>query len=235
MSELKKKVGQQAAAMVEDGQKLGLGTGSTVYYFLEELGRRIRNENLRVVGIPTSIQTEEVAGSFGIPLTTFDETLSLDFYVDGADEIDGELRMIKGGGGALLREKIVASASARKVIIVDGSKVVDRLGRAFPLPVEVVPFAWKLCEVRLRSFDCEPVLRLDGDGKPFRTNNGNRILDCRFPEGIDNPPALEKDLNQIPGVICNGLFIRLADEALVGKSDHVARIKGIPSHGRNIR
>jgi len=224
VSELKKKVGVAAAGLVEDGQRLGLGTGSTVYYFLEDLGRRIREEGLRVAGVPTSLQTEEVARDMGIPLTSFDEVRTLDLYVDGADEIDPELRMIKGGGGALLREKIVASASKRRVIIVDESKLVDRLGLGFALPVEVVPFAAPLIEQRLSALGCEPRLRRDRTGGLFHTNNGNLILDCRFAEGIPDPESLEGELDRIPGVVCNGLFIGLADEALVAAEAGIRRI-----------
>lgn len=224
MSDLKKKVGCQAADMVEDGQKLGLGTGSTVFYFLERLGKRIRNEGLTVAGIPTSAQTGEQAGEFGIDLITFDDARRLDFYVDGADEIDFSLNMIKGGGGALLREKVVASSSDRKLIIVDASKLVERLGSGFDLPVEVVPFGWKPCAARLESLGCAPSLRMDG-GSPFVSNNGNYILDCAFAGGIDDPAGMESALNQIPGVVCNGLFIDLADEALVGREDGVEHIR----------
>jgi len=224
MSDLKKKVGCRAAEMVMSGQKLGLGTGSTVFYFLQRLGERIRDERLTVAGIPTSIQTEEQARDFGIPLITFEDAVRLDFYVDGADEIDSRLNMIKGGGGALLREKVVASSSHYKVIIIDGSKVVERLGTGFDLPVEVVPFGWKPCGERLRDLGCAPSLRMDG-GSPFVTNNGNYILDCSFSEGIENPPAMELTLNQMPGVVCNGLFINLADEALVGREDGVESLR----------
>jgi len=224
MSELKKKAGYQAAEMVKSGQQLGLGTGSTVFYFLERLGARIREEGLSVRGIPTSVQTEEQAREIGIPLTSFDEIQELDFCVDGADEIDSSLNMIKGGGGALLREKMVASASGYKVIIVDESKLVERLGSGFALPVEVVPFGWKLCEKRLEELGCTPYLRMNGRNA-FQTNNGNYIIDCRFEGGIENPVRLESELNQIPGVLCNGLFIDLADEALIGRGNGVERIK----------
>lgn len=224
MSEMKKKAGYQAAEMVQNGQSLGLGTGSTVFYFLERLGERIRNEGLSVRGIPTSIQTEEQAREVGIPLTTFDEIQELDFCVDGADEIDYELNMIKGGGGALLREKMVASASGYKLIIVDESKLVERLGSGFALPVEVVPFGWKLCEKRLEELGCTPYLRMDGENA-FKTNNGNYILDCRFEGGIKEPDLLESELNQMAGLLCNGLFINLADEALVGRENGVESIR----------
>jgi ribose 5-phosphate isomerase A len=224
MSELKRKVGGTAAEMVEDGQRLGLGTGSTVFYFLQRLGERIREENLTVTGIPTSVQTAEQARELGIPLITFEDAGRLDFYVDGADEIDFDLNMIKGGGGALLREKVVASASDRKVIIVDGSKVVERLGTGFDLPVEVVPFGWQPCRERLLRLGCEPSLRRAGE-ELFVTNNGNYILDCAFAEGIADPAAMEASLNQIPGVVCNGLFIGLADEALVGRDAGVESLR----------
>ncbi len=217
INEAKKAVGYKAAEKVMDGSKLGLGTGSTVEYYLERLGQRIKDEGLNVVGIPTSIETGKKAIELGIPITTFDELQALDLYVDGADQIDPCFRMIKGGGGALLREKMVASCSAYKVIIVDGSKVVDRLGSTFALPVEVVPFGWKLCEKRLKGLDCMPRLRSINESAPLITNNGNYILDCRFPEGIKEPEELELRLTKIPGVVCTGLFIGLADEVLVGR------------------
>jgi ribose 5-phosphate isomerase A len=224
MSDLKRKVGSAAAEMVRNGQRLGLGTGSTVFFFLVRLGERIREENLSVSGIPTSVQTEEQARRFGIPLTTFASVKRLDLYVDGADEIDGDFNMIKGGGGALLREKVVASYSDRRIIIVDGSKVVTRLGRGFRLPVEVVPFSWQPCRERLLSLGCDPAPRKAGE-EFFVTNNGNFILDCAFPEGIRDPQGTEAAINQIPGVVCNGLFIGLADEVLVGRDDGVETLR----------
>ena len=219
-AELKKAVGYRAAEFVESGQRLGLGTGSTVHFYLERLGERIRTEGLHVVGIPTSLQTETEAQAFGIPLTRLDETPELDLYVDGADEIDPEFRMIKGGGGALLREKIIASASRKKVIIVDESKLVDRLGTSFALPVEVVPFGLRFCESRIRALGCKPTLRVK-EGAPFVTNNGNLILDCSFDGGIPDAELAEAALNAIPGVVCAGLFIGLADVLLVGSSEGV--------------
>jgi ribose 5-phosphate isomerase A len=224
MSDLKRKVGAAAAEMVRDGQRLGLGTGSTVFFFLQRLAERIRDEGLSVTGIPTSVQTSEQARELGIPLITFKDAGTLDFYVDGADEIDLDLNMIKGGGGALLREKVVASASDRKVIIVDGSKVVERLGLGFDLPVEVVPFGWQPCRERLLRLGCEPALRKAGE-ELFVTNNGNYILDCAFAEGIADPAAVEASMNRIPGVVCNGLFIGLADEALVGRDTGVETLR----------
>jgi len=223
MSELKKIVGYTAAEMARDGQRLGLGTGSTVYFFLERLAERIKTESMKVAGIPTSVQTEEHARRMGIPLLTFDDTQALDLYVDGADEITAGFDMIKGGGGALLREKMVASASARRVIIVDRSKVVERLGTTFALPVEVIPFGWRLCGLRLEQLGCGPALRMSGE-TAYVTNNGNYILDCRFPDGIADPAAMEREINAIPGVICCGLFIGLADEVLVGSAEGVKRL-----------
>ena len=214
----KRNVGYRAAELVEGGQRLGLGTGSTVLFYLERLGERIRSEKLEVVGVPTSVQTMEQAMAFDIPLATLDEIQEFDLYVDGADEIDGHFRMIKGGGGALLREKIIASCSNRKVIIVDESKVVERLGSGFALPVEVIPFGRKVCENRLQKLGCNPLLRT-ANGNPFVTNNGNHILDCRFEHGIEFPEQTEAAINAIPGVVCCGLFIGLADRVLVGKPD----------------
>jgi len=225
----KRSVGYRAAELVQSGQKLGLGTGSTVFYYLERLGERIRAEKLDVAGVPTSVQTMEQALQFDIPLATLDELQELDLYVDGADEIDHEFRMIKGGGGALLREKIIASCSRTRVIIVDESKVVERLGLGFALPVEVVPFGRRVCEVRLKRLGCEPVLRMV-ENAPFVTNNGNHILDCRFESGIGSPERMEAEMNDIPGVVCCGLFIGLADQLLIGSGDGAVLERRNASH-----
>ncbi|RLF06295.1 MAG: ribose 5-phosphate isomerase A [Thermoprotei archaeon] len=211
-------VGVQAADMVEDGSAVGLGTGSTAYYAIKRLGERVR-EGLNIVGVPTSEASARLAEEVGIRLGTLEEYPRIDITIDGADEVDPAFRLIKGMGGALLREKIVASVSQREVIIVDASKLVERLGTKSPLPVEVVPFGWKVCAERLRELGCEPVLR-QGDGGVYTTDSGNYILDCRF-DGVEDPEALERRINMIPGVVENGLFLGLATDVLVGREGRV--------------
>lgn len=224
----KAEVGRAAVDEVRPGMVLGLGTGSTVYFFLEELGRRV-HEGLDVVGLPTSDETAELSRRFGIPLTSFEEHQTLDLTVDGADEVDPQLRMIKGAGGALLREKIVATAAKRRLYIVDSGKVSARLGDKSLLAVEVIPFAWKVAERGLRQLGCEPFLRMPHgqptgpETPPYKTDNGNYILDCDIRRGGD-PTELERAIDLIPGVIENGLFIGIADAVLVGYADRVERL-----------
>ena len=215
MSKAKEAAGRRAAEYVENGMVVGLGTGSTVFFTLQALGERVR-EGLSIRGVPTSVDTETKAREFGIPLTTFEEASRLDLTIDGADEIDPGFHMIKGGGGALLREKVVARASKREVIVVDSGKVVDRLGLSFMLPLEVVPFARGPVRREIEALGAEPVLRLAAQGEVYLTDNGNEILDARFPEGIADPPALERELAQIPGLVESGLFIDLAHVLVVG-------------------
>ena len=213
--ETKKLAGRYAADLVESGWDLGLGTGSTVFFALERLSERIHAGSLEVRGIPTSLDTEEKCRELGIPLIGFTDVTHLDMCIDGADEVDAGKRLIKGGGGALVREKIVAAASKEMVVIVGENKVVDRLGVDFLLPVEVIPFAVPPVMERLESLGCQPYLRTSKDGEPMLSDNGNRILDCRF-DGIDDPEKLEVDINMIPGVIDNGLFCGLAGRIIVG-------------------
>ncbi len=217
----KRQAGVAAADEVRDGMALGLGSGSTVFFFLEELGRRVQH-GLRIVGIPTSTSTAQLAGQFGIPLTTFDDRRELDLDVDGADEVDPDLNRIKGHGGALLREKIIAQAARRRLIIVDETKISPRLGNTV-LPVEVVPFARALAEHELHRLGGQPRLRLAAGGQPFVTDNANWILDCRFGP-IADPAWLEGEINRVPGVMENGLFIALADEVVVARGSGVERI-----------
>lgn len=215
----KRTSGRRAAEFVESGMTLGLGTGSTVFFTLERIAERIREEGLAVRGVPTSVDTEQKARAMGIPLATLAEVERIDLTIDGADEIDGDLSMIKGGGGALLREKVIASISSREVIVVGRNKVVQRLGTTFPLPVEVVPFALPVVERMLRANGAEPVERRSGDGSPYRTDNGGAILDCRFAEGIEDARDLESRLALLPGVVESGLFIDLADVVVIGEDD----------------
>lgn len=220
---LKREAAARAVALVESGMRLGLGTGSTARHFVDLLGERVR-QGLRVTGVPTSRATAEQAAGLGIPLSTLDETPRLDLTIDGADEIDPRLRLIKGGGGAHLREKIVACASARMIVIADESKAVARLGR-FPLPVEVVEFglgATRLAVAKaleLCGCPCDPVLRIRG-GVPVRTDSGNLILDC--PAGlIPDPEALAARLDGLTGVVEHGLFIAIASAAILATSSGV--------------
>src|SRR5579871_6127386 len=183
---------------VKDGQVVGLGTGSTAAYFIQLLGQQVKN-GLRIRGIPTSDRSRELALSQGIPLTTLDECQDIAVTVDGADEVDPQLRLIKGGGGALLREKIVASATKQLVIVADATKQVERLGK-FPLPVEVIKFAQALVEKRIAALGADVRLRQNKDGTPFVTDENNHIFDCRFGE-IRDADVLARELSDMPGVV----------------------------------
>lgn len=217
----KEVAGKKAAELVKDGDVVGLGTGSTVYYTLLRLAERINSEKISIRGIPTSKQTEQIARQLGIPIVGFEQVEPIDLTIDGADEVDSKFNMIKGGGGALLREKVVASASKNRVIVVDPSKLVKLLGERFALPVEVVPFASFPVSKIIEGLGADPGLRRSKDSTPstpFLTDNGNYILDCKF-SGIGDPVELSKALKLIPGVVESGLFIGLADILIVGKED----------------
>jgi ribose 5-phosphate isomerase A len=203
----------RAVEMVTDGMKVGLGTGSTAAYAVRLLGERVRN-GLRIVGVPTSERTRQLADDLGIPLTDLATTPELDLAIDGADEADPEMRLIKGGGGALLREKIVACAARRFVVIADSAKLVQRLGR-FPLPVEVVKFAAALIQRDLVNLGAQPRLRLTAAGTPFVTDEGHCILDASFGT-IDDPERVAAVLSRTPGVVEHGLFIGIASTLVVG-------------------
>jgi len=216
--ELKRAAAVRAAEWIEEGMVLGLGTGSTIRHLLDEIAaRRGRGELRDLVGIPTSEQTATRARELGIPLGSLADHTEIDLTIDGADEVDPELRLIKGLGAALLREKIVAAASNRLVIVVDGSKRVERLGTRAPLPVEVDRFGAPIQPAFLRRLGCEPTLRVSRSGAPVVTDGGNHIYDCRFPLGISEPERLEQELNNHPGIIENGLFLGLADEVIVAE------------------
>lgn len=217
--ESKRLAAVEAVKEIKDGMIVGLGTGSTAYYAIVEIGRRVA-EGLRIRAVATSVQSEELAVSLRIPIVPFAEVDRIDVTIDGADEADGELHLIKGGGGALLREKIVAASSNRLIIVADERKVVGRLGQ-FPLPVEVVPFAHELTLRKLAALGCEPVIR-QKDGAPFRTDNGNLIVDCHF-GAIDHVQELGLALHGIPGVVEHGLFIGMADKLIVGREDGTIR------------
>ncbi len=207
---------------VQDGQIVGLGTGSTAAHLVRSLGEKVR-DGLKIKAIPTSSRTRELAASLGIPITNFDEYQQIDVTIDGADEIGPNLQLIKGGGGALLREKVVASASKKLVIIADSSKQVATLGR-FPLPVEVVGFAQALVAKKIQALGATVKLRQGIDGKPFVTDEGHHILDCSFGR-INDPPALARMLSDMPGVMEHGLFIGMASIALVGKGEEVVEVR----------
>src|SRR5208283_1390864 len=216
--EEKEAAGRAASKLVRDGDVVGLGTGSTAYFAVVALGERVKS-GLKIIGIPTSVQTADLARAVGIPLTTLDEHPEIDITIDGADEIDPQLRLIKGGGGALLREKVVASASKKMVVVADSGKMVPVLGK-FPLPVEIVSFARTVVAKKIESLGASVKLRLRPDGSPYLTDNCNQILDCCFRE-IEDPAALAVALSNIPGIFEHGLFIGLASVALVGRGDHI--------------
>jgi ribose 5-phosphate isomerase A len=210
---------QRAAQEVQDGMVLGLGTGSTVYYFLHELGRMVR-EGVRMTGVPTSIQTTQLATQLAIPLTTLDDQPHLDLAVDGADEVDDQLNLVKGAGGALLREKIIAASAARFLVVVDEGKLVTQLGERYPLPVEVVPFGYTPAIRAVEGLGARVTLRRGTDGQPWISDNGNYILDCRFGP-IADPVALQKALLAIPAVVESGLFLNMAGTVIVGHAEGV--------------
>ena len=222
-SELEKAAAARASLrFVRDGMTLGLGTGSTAAHAVRFLGEQVR-AGLKVRGIPTSVHTRELAASLGIPLTTLDECQQIDVDIDGADEFDPQLHLIKGGGGALLREKIIASASRQVVIIADSSKQVAVLGE-FPLPVEVIAFAQPLVAKRITALGATVKLRQDTKGNPFITDEGHHILDCSFGQ-IADPPTLARKLSDMPGVVEHGLFINLASVVLVAKGENVTELR----------
>ena len=221
----KRNAGRKALELIEDGMVVGLGTGSTARHFVQGLGERVA-AGLGVRGIPSSITTETQARSVGIPLVGLDTETVVDVTVDGADEIDPDFHLVKGGGGALLREKILSACSRRLVIIADASKLVDRLGVAFPIPVEVVPFGLGPARRGLEALGATVKLR-GSEELPFVTDNGNYILDARFAEGAPDPGERERTINAVPGVVDNGLFVGIADTVIIGSEDGAeVRTKG---------
>jgi ribose 5-phosphate isomerase A len=222
--EAKKQVALEAVKHIENGFVVGLGSGSTAAYVIQELGRLIQQNNLQVLGVPSSSQAFLLAVTSGIPLTTLDEYPVLDLAIDGADEVDKQLDMIKGGGGALTREKIVASAAKQVVIVADETKLVEKLGTTFRVPLEVLPFALATVSAGIKKLGGKPFLR-ESKGKvgAVVTDNGNYIIDVDF-GAIDNAEALNQQLELIPGVIETGLFIGLADIIYLGKADGITRL-----------
>jgi ribose 5-phosphate isomerase A len=207
---------------VKDGMVVGLGTGSTATHFIRLLAEKVKN-GLRLRGIPTSTRSGELAKSLGIPLTTLDECQEIAVTVDGADEVDPQLRLIKGGGGALLHEKIVASATKQLVIVADETKRVQHLGK-FPLPVEVIKFSQALVAKRIAALGASVQLRSNADGQPFLTDENNHILDCRFGE-IRDPDRLARELSAMPGVVEHGLFIGMASLVLFAKGSEIVKLR----------
>ena len=221
--DLEKETAARAAVeLVRDGQIVGLGTGSTAAYAVRFLGERVR-AGLKIRGISTSVKTKELAASLGIPLSTLEEFQQIDITIDGADEVDPELRLIKGGGGALLREKIVASVTRQFVVIADSSKQVASLGK-FPVPVEVIPFAQTLVAKKIEGLGASVKAREYAYGNPFVTDEGHHILDCSFGE-IADPEELAGELDRMPGVVEHGLFIGMANVALIGKENQVIELR----------
>ncbi|WP_170421972.1 ribose-5-phosphate isomerase RpiA [Ruegeria arenilitoris] len=221
----------RAADMVENGMRVGLGTGSTAAWMVRRLGERVKQEGLRIKGVPTSTRTARLSRELGIEVVSLDQAGWLDMTIDGADEFDGELNLIKGGGGAHLQEKIVATASDQMIVIADAGKEVETLG-AFPLPVEVIPFGWQttrtLIQEALDTMDVlgnSAALRMNGEA-PFVTDEGNHILDLHL-QRIGNARQLALVLNQVPGVVENGLFIDICDKVVIGHGDGRVELRDI--------
>ncbi|MEE9429012.1 MAG: ribose-5-phosphate isomerase RpiA [Paracoccaceae bacterium] len=226
---------KRASEFVEDGMKVGLGTGSTAAWLVKCLGERVRDEGLKITGVPTSNRTAELARDVGIKVVTLAQARWLDLTIDGADEFDKHLTLIKGAGGAHLQEKIVATASDRMIVIADASKRVETLGK-FPLPVEVIPFGWQATQVLLEETlismgvqGHSTMLRMNGD-QAFVTDEGNHVLDMHL-ERIDNPRRLSMILNQIPGIVENGLFIDICDAVVIGHGDGKVEVEELVSVG----
>jgi len=222
VANLKRQAAERAVEFVQSGMVLGLGTGSTTAYAIDRIGQRVQSGELRdIVGVPTSGWTAARARELGIPLATLVERPVLDLAIDGADEVDPHLDLIKGLGGALMREKIVESTARRFVVVVDESKLVKRLGTRGALPVEVTQFAWEVHAHWLESLGCRAELRRQADGSPYVTDNGNYIVHCTFPDGIAAPFALARTLIERPGILEHGLFLGMATDVVVSGVDGV--------------
>ncbi len=217
-AEMKRIVAERAVdEYVKDGMNVGLGTGSTAYFAIKRIGELV-SQGYDLTCVATSVGSESLAKECGIKVAELDEVDKLDVTIDGADEVDPKMQLVKGLGGALLREKIVAAATVKEIIIADSSKKVEKLGTKAPLPVEVLRFGHEHTCFALKRQGCEPALRMNG-GEPFVTDGGNYIYDCRFPQGIDNPFFLESRIDVIPGVVENGLFLNTAFDVLICDSD----------------
>jgi ribose 5-phosphate isomerase A len=215
----------KAVEFIESGMIVGLGFGSTAIYAVREIGRKLREGELdEILGVPTALSVEQEARDLGIKLTTLDVNPRVDLTIDGADEVDPQLDLIKGGGGALLREKIVAQASQREIIVVDESKLSDNLGANFALPVEVNPFGWAPEAAYLETLGASIALRRTADGDPYATDQGNWIIDAEF-SSIKDPRALSDQLDRRAGVAAHGLFLGLATDLIVGGEDGVRLVR----------
>jgi len=225
IEEAKKRAASEAVKHVKDGFTVGLGSGNTAAYAIKEMGRKIRQEKWKILGVPTSHQALRLAVHSSIQITTLEEHPQLDLTIDGADQIDKELNLIKGMGGALTREKVVASATKQLIIVADQTKLAEKLGKSQPLPIEVLPFALPTVMLKIQKMGGNPILR-EGEGKvgPVVTDNSNFILDADFGP-IDSPKELDLELKFIPGVIETGLFIEMADVVYVGKPTGVDKLK----------
>ena len=221
-NQMKKAVAQSAVDQIQNGMILGLGSGSTAALMIEALALKIKSGEIKdVVGVTTSFQGEVLAAELGIPLKSFSSVSEIDLAIDGADEVDPKFQLIKGGGGCHVQEKLVAALARKFIVVVDSTKIVDKLNLDFKLPVEVLPSAWKHVQKTLKSLGGEGELRMAlKKAGPVVTDQGNLILDLTFSNGIDKPELLENQINNIPGVLENGLFVNLTDEVLVGKVEN---------------
>ncbi|WP_152655368.1 ribose 5-phosphate isomerase A [Oceanobacillus sp. CFH 90083] len=218
----KQHAAERAVEYIKNGMILGIGSGSTVNYMLKQLARRIEVEGIQIKGIPASKKSEKLANELGIPLTTFAEHSHIDLAIDGADEIDEQLHLSKGGGGSLVREKMVDSIADYFIVIAGADKLVKKLG-AFPLPVEVVPFGWEVTEKRLQKLGCKTSLRYQED-KTFISDNGNYIIDCQF-ETIAEPEKLHQEIKSLLGVVETGIFANMADEVIISEQGNLRSMK----------
>ncbi len=218
---MKQTAGEYAVKFIQPGMIIGIGTGSTVYYFIKALGKKVA-AGFEVKGVPTSRKTEELARQNGIALIDLNDVPLIDLAIDGADEVDSNLQLIKGGGGSLLQEKMIAAASKQLIIIADAGKAVERLGK-FPLPIEVIPYGWKQTAKHIQQLNCNEIVLRQKEGNPFISDHGHYILDCHF-DKIDNAALLSQQLNAIPGVVENGLFINMASIAVFGNEDGTVRL-----------
>jgi ribose 5-phosphate isomerase A len=223
--ELKQKAAHRAVEFVDSGMVVGLGTGSTTEFAVRRIAARLKSGDLKnIVGIPTSIRTQKLAGELNIPLCGLDDQPDIDVTIDGADEVDPDLNLIKGGGGALLREKVVAQASRRNIIIVDQSKLSPRLGTHWALPIEVIPFAVKTEENFIKSLGASVTLRTEAEGQPYKTDQNNFILDANLGEMAD-PNGIAARLNGRAGIVEHGLFLGLASDVIVAAEDKIRHLK----------
>ena len=227
--DLKEAAAREAVKYVEDGMVVGLGSGSTASMAIKLIGQKIKTEGIEVTGIPTSSASDLLARAVGIRMGDLDDHREIDITIDGADEVDPRLNLVKGLGGALVWEKIVAASTRVEMIVVDDSKVVEYLCQKVPLPVEVVRFARETTARRLASLGCVPKLRITENGEPYVTDNGNNIIDCRFVR-IDDPKSMESRINSVPGVVDNGLFVGVASKVIISNQDGI-RILERPVQG----